>query len=131
MCSPGGNPARSGSMGEGRPRPGQAHPAQVHRAGVALPPLRAVHDHRGRRAVAHSVPGHMLAYMWRESKAEFGGMRLSAMRPSHVKTWTAGLRMEGKQSNDGTLGPLAVSYVYACHARLAQIMSDAVAMLAP
>ena len=56
---------------------------------------------------------------------------LSAMRPSHVKTWTAGLRMEGKQSNDGTLGPLAVSYVYACHARLAQIMSDAVAMLAP
>jgi len=58
-------------------------------------------------------------------------MRLSAMRPSHVKTWTAGLRMEGKQSNDGTLGPLAVSYVYACHARLAQIMSDAVAMLAP
>lgn len=59
------------------------------------------------------------------------GMRLSAMRPSHVKTWTAGLRMEGKQSNDGTLGPLAVSYVYACHARLAQIMSDAVAMLAP
>jgi len=64
-------------------------------------------------------------------KAEFGGMRLSAMRPSHVKTWTAGLRMEGKQSNDGTPGPLAVSYVYACHARLAQIMSDAVAMLAP
>ena len=59
-------------------------------------------------------------------KAEFGGMRLSAVRPSHVKTWTARLRMEGKQSSDGTPGPLAASYVYACHARLAQIMSDAV-----
>jgi len=59
-------------------------------------------------------------------KAEFGGMRLSAVRPSHVKAWTARLRMEGKQSSDGTPGPLAASYVYACHARLAQIMSDAV-----
>jgi len=53
-------------------------------------------------------------------------MRLSAVRPSHVKAWTARLRMEGKQSSDGTPGPLAASYVYACHARLAQIMSDAV-----
>jgi len=59
-------------------------------------------------------------------KAEFGGMRLSAVRPSHVKAWTARLRMEGKQGSDGTPGPLAASYVYACHARLAQIMSDAV-----
>jgi len=52
-------------------------------------------------------------------KAEFGGMRLSAVRPSHVKAWTARLRMEGKQGSDGTSGPLATSYVYACHARLA------------
>ena len=59
-------------------------------------------------------------------KAEFGGMRLSTVRPSHVKAWTARLRMEGKQGTDGTPGPLATSYVYACHARLAQIMSDAV-----
>jgi integrase len=59
-------------------------------------------------------------------KAEFGGMRLSTVRPSHVKAWTARLRMEGKQGSDGTPGPLATSYVYACHARLAQIMSDAV-----
>jgi hypothetical protein len=34
--------------------------------------------------------------------------------------------MEGKQGSDGTPGPLAASCVYACHARLAQIMSDAV-----
>jgi integrase len=40
--------------------------------------------------------------------------------------WTAKLRREGKQGSDGTPGPLAMSYVYACHARLAQIMSDAV-----
>jgi hypothetical protein len=59
-------------------------------------------------------------------KAEFGGMRLSAVRPSHVKAWTARLRMAVKQGSDGTPGPLATSYVYACHARLAQIMSDAV-----
>jgi integrase len=59
-------------------------------------------------------------------KAEFGGMRLSAVRPSHVKAWTARLRTEGKKGSDGTPEALATSYVYACHARLAQIMSDAV-----
>ena len=59
-------------------------------------------------------------------KAEFGGMRLSAVRPSHVKAWTARLRTEGKKGSDGTSEALATSYVYACHARLAQIMSDAV-----
>jgi integrase len=58
-------------------------------------------------------------------KAEFGSMRLSAVRPSHVKAWTARLRVAGKQGSDGNPGPLATSYVYACHARLAQIMSDA------
>ena len=59
-------------------------------------------------------------------KAEFGSMRLSAVRPSHVKAWTARLRTEGKKGSDGTPEALATSYVYACHARLAQIMSDAV-----
>ncbi|PZG54324.1 site-specific integrase [Spongiactinospora gelatinilytica] len=46
----------------------------------------------------------------------FGPMKLSAVRPSHVKSWTARLRGEGR----------AESYVYALHARLAQIMGDAV-----
>lgn len=46
----------------------------------------------------------------------FGPMPLSAVRPSHVKAWTAKLRAEG----------LADSYVYALHARLAQVMGDAV-----
>jgi integrase len=48
--------------------------------------------------------------------AEFGTVRLSAVRPSHVKSWTARLRAE----------PLEASYVYALHSRLAQIMADAV-----
>jgi len=59
-------------------------------------------------------------------RTEFGGMRLSAVRPSHVKAWTARLRTEGKKGSDGTPEALAASYVYACHARLAQIMSDPV-----
>jgi integrase len=46
----------------------------------------------------------------------FGSMRLSTVRPSHIRTWTAQLHAEG----------LADSYVYALHARLAQIMADAV-----
>jgi hypothetical protein len=40
---------------EGRPRSGQAHPAPVSRAGVALPSPRGVHDHRGRRAVVDGL----------------------------------------------------------------------------
>lgn len=55
-------------------------------------------------------------------KAEFGGMRLSTVRPSHVKSWMAKLSQEG--GSDGQ--PLKDSYVYALHARLAQIMADAV-----
>jgi integrase len=55
-------------------------------------------------------------------KAEFGGMRLSVVRPSHVKAWCAKLRREGGE--DGA--PLSASYVYALHNRLAQIMADAV-----
>ena len=47
---------------------------------------------------------------------EFGGMPLSALRPSEVKTWVARLHADG----------LEQSYVYALHARLSQIMSDAV-----
>ncbi|MDP9398375.1 MAG: tyrosine-type recombinase/integrase [Actinomycetota bacterium] len=46
----------------------------------------------------------------------FGPMPLSAVRPSHVKSWTAKLHADG----------LAPSYVYALHARLAQVMGDAV-----
>jgi hypothetical protein len=48
--------------------------------------------------------------------AEFGTMPLSAVRPSHVRSWTSRLRAE----------PLEASYVYALHSRLAQIMADAV-----
>jgi integrase len=46
----------------------------------------------------------------------FGPMRLAAVRPSHVKSWTAKLAEDG----------LAASYVYALHRRLSQIFSDAV-----
>ena len=46
----------------------------------------------------------------------FGSMQLGTVRPSHVRTWCAQLAAEG----------LADSYVYALHARLAQIYSDAV-----
>jgi integrase len=46
----------------------------------------------------------------------FGSMPLSAVRPSHVRSWTAQLAANG----------LAESYVYALHARLAQVFSDAV-----
>lgn len=49
-------------------------------------------------------------------RAEFGRMQLAAVRPSHVKTWTAKLRAQG----------LAASYVYALHGRLAQLFNDAV-----
>jgi len=49
-------------------------------------------------------------------RAVFGPMRLGMVRPSHVRTWTAQLASEG----------LADSYVYALHARLAQVYSDAV-----
>ena len=46
----------------------------------------------------------------------FGDMPLGAVRPSHVRTWLAQLSGEG----------LADSYVYALHARLAQLYADAV-----
>ncbi|HWG62082.1 MAG TPA: site-specific integrase [Streptosporangiaceae bacterium] len=52
----------------------------------------------------------------KQIRAEFGAMLLGSVRPSHVKAWTSRLRGED----------LAVSYVYALHNRLAQIMSDAV-----
>jgi len=47
---------------------------------------------------------------------EFGDLPLSAVRPSVVKSWCARLKAEG----------LADSYVYALHARLSQILGDAV-----
>lgn len=46
----------------------------------------------------------------------FGPMQLSAVRPSHVRTWTAQLAAEG----------LSESYIYALHSRLSQLFSDAV-----
>ena len=49
-------------------------------------------------------------------RQEFGSVALSAVRPSHVKAWTAKLKAEGR----------ADSYVYALHSRLSQILSDAV-----
>jgi integrase len=58
----------------------------------------------------------------RQIKAEFGGMRLSVVRPSHVKAWTVKLRREGGEAG----AALSASYVYAIHSRLAQIMADAV-----
>ncbi|MFI0482235.1 tyrosine-type recombinase/integrase [Actinomadura sp. 9N215] len=48
--------------------------------------------------------------------AEFGDLPLNAVRPSQVRAWCARLKSEGA----------ADSYVYALHARLSQIMSDAV-----
>jgi integrase len=45
----------------------------------------------------------------------FGHMQLSAVRPSHVRTWTSQLTAEG----------LSPSYVYALHSRLGQLFSDA------
>jgi integrase len=48
--------------------------------------------------------------------AAFGPMRLSEIKPSHIKGWTAELKAAGR----------ADSYVYALHSRLAQLMSDAV-----
>ena len=49
-------------------------------------------------------------------RAAFGPMPLSAVRPSHVRTWTSQLSPEG----------LSESYVYALHSRLGQLFSDAV-----
>jgi integrase len=49
-------------------------------------------------------------------KPAFGHMKLGAVRPSHVRTWTAQLLAEG----------LSESYTYALHARLAQLYADAV-----
>ncbi|SUA73670.1 Tyrosine recombinase XerC [Nocardia otitidiscaviarum] len=49
-------------------------------------------------------------------KEEFGDLKLSALRPSAVKAWTAKLKTSG----------LADSYVYSLHSRLSQILGDAV-----
>ncbi|MFI2473473.1 tyrosine-type recombinase/integrase [Nocardia xishanensis] len=49
-------------------------------------------------------------------KAEFGHIRLSTVRPSAVKAWTAKLKDRGHEA----------SYIYALHGRLSQILADAV-----
>ena len=46
----------------------------------------------------------------------FGPVPLAAVKPSQVKAWTAQLKAEGR----------ADSYVHALHARLSQLMGDAV-----
>lgn len=46
----------------------------------------------------------------------FGQQTLSSLRPSGIRAWTAELKAAG----------LSVSYVYACHGRLSQILDDAV-----
>jgi integrase len=52
----------------------------------------------------------------RQIEMEFGDKKLSEVRPSQVKSWTAKLKADG----------LATSYIYALHKRLTQIMADAV-----
>lgn len=49
-------------------------------------------------------------------KEGFGTMLLGSVRPSHVRTWCVQLATEGLED----------SYVYALHARLAQVFADAV-----
>jgi len=49
-------------------------------------------------------------------REEFGDLLLSEVRPSAVKSWCSGLKTEGYEQ----------SYVYALHARLSQVMQDAV-----
>lgn len=49
-------------------------------------------------------------------KAAFGRHQLGAVRPSQVKAWCAQLKAEGLED----------SYVYALHARLAQLYGDAI-----
>ena len=48
--------------------------------------------------------------------AAFGARRLDSLRPSEIKSWLVELTEEG----------YADSYIYALHARLAQVLSDAV-----
>ena len=68
--------------------------------------------YRGKRASSVRLAGVHLARI----KQAFGGMQLGAVRPSHVRTWTAQLAAEG----------LSESYIYALHARLSQVYADAV-----
>ena len=49
-------------------------------------------------------------------KEGFGTMLLGSVRPSHVRTWCVQLATEGLED----------SYVYALHARFAQVFADAV-----
>lgn len=65
-----------------------------------------------RRASTVRVAETHLAHIVRA----FGTRPLAAVRPSDVRSWTAKLKADGA----------ADSYVYALHARLSQVMSDAV-----
>ena len=48
-------------------------------------------------------------------RKEFGARRLATIRPSDVRSWIATMQQDGR----------AVSYVYALHSRLRQVMQDA------
>jgi integrase len=52
----------------------------------------------------------------RKIVAEFGDKQLSAVRPSHIKAWTAKLKKDGDEP----------SYIYVVYGRLSQILGDAV-----
>jgi integrase len=60
-------------------------------------------------------PPRLNGTRWSSSGAP-GFTRLSALKPSHVRAWTSKLKAEGASD----------SYVYALHARLSQILADAV-----
>jgi integrase len=59
----------------------------------------------------------------REITDEFGDMPLSALRPSHVKTWVAKLLARPSTRSDR---PLSARYANNLHAKLRQILEDAV-----
>lgn len=68
--------------------------------------------YRGKRATTvRQAEVHILRI-----REAFGDMPLGAVRPSDVRTWCAELAAEG----------LAASYIYALHARLAQLYADAI-----
>lgn len=64
-----------------------------------------------RASSVHNAEAHVT-----KIRAEFGTVRLAALKPSQVRSWSVKLKAEGA----------ADSYVYALHSRLSQIMADAV-----
>ena len=79
---------------------------------ISLRTLALASSQEGRRLCAAPHAEVHLARI----RVMFGSMQLSAVRPSHVRTWTSQKAAEGQSE----------SYVYAPHSRLAQYFSDAV-----